>query len=245
MMRNPHVDPEKNHGFKWANPSRNITIAAVLIALLLPAVLNDRQAALIYAHVMGATTKVGGIPDFIAAAFANNLLICPKYSYCSEGKGSVDQDRANLNKSLPSANSVFLNKPTANDQTRLSTCPNSGTFALTFTRSERFSVDARVSWEYRYSWPYAWYVVTLYNHVAMSGLKVLDCGATNSRVNHDQGELTAALARSTHPGGVDVLTADFAPSNDSKIPSGLPLGERFIVVAAAKFFCTPTVIDGL
>lgn len=58
-------------------------------------------------------------------------------------------------------------------------------------------------------WGYAWYISTLYNHVAPPNWKGVDCGVGSSLVDAPS-EHAIISARSTHPGGVNSLMADGA-----------------------------------
>jgi prepilin-type processing-associated H-X9-DG protein len=56
-------------------------------------------------------------------------------------------------------------------------------------------------------WGYAWYISTLYNHVASPNWVGRDCGVGSSLMDAP-GEHAIVSARSQHPGGVNVLLAD-------------------------------------
>ncbi|MDX2036639.1 MAG: DUF1559 domain-containing protein [Isosphaeraceae bacterium] len=56
-------------------------------------------------------------------------------------------------------------------------------------------------------WPFAWYMATMYNHVAPPNWKGQDCGA-GSAIPDTPGEHSIISARSSHPGGVNALTGD-------------------------------------
>ncbi len=56
-------------------------------------------------------------------------------------------------------------------------------------------------------WPFAWYMSSMYNHVAPPNWKGQDCG-TFSSIPDTPGEHAIVSARSLHPGGVNSLLAD-------------------------------------
>jgi prepilin-type N-terminal cleavage/methylation domain-containing protein/prepilin-type processing-associated H-X9-DG protein len=56
-------------------------------------------------------------------------------------------------------------------------------------------------------WPFAWYIATMYNHVAPPNWRGQDCGGFSS-IPDTPGEHAIISARSKHPGGANVLTGD-------------------------------------
>lgn len=56
-------------------------------------------------------------------------------------------------------------------------------------------------------WPFAWYIATLYNHVAPPNWKTLDCGP-GYNITDTPGEQAVVSARSYHSGGVNSLLGD-------------------------------------
>lgn len=101
-----------------------------------------------------------------------------------------------------------LTDPVADANTMLSSCQATG-FASIFTGQGRFSVGSSVSLDFSDGWPYAWYISTLYNHVATPNWAAgRDCGIGASGVNDVPSEHTVTTARSWHAGGVNVLLGD-------------------------------------
>ncbi len=77
-------------------------------------------------------------------------------------------------------------------------------------------------------WPFAWYISTLYNHVAPPNWSGYDCGAWSS-IMDTPGEHAIVSARSTHPGGVNVMTGDGSIKfikNSISLPVWRALGTR-------------------
>ncbi|MGO9468336.1 MAG: DUF1559 domain-containing protein [Isosphaeraceae bacterium] len=60
---------------------------------------------------------------------------------------------------------------------------------------------------YSNGWPFAWYIATLYNHVAPPNWNNIDCGI-GYNINDTPGENAIVSARSHHPGGVNSLLGD-------------------------------------
>jgi hypothetical protein len=58
-----------------------------------------------------------------------------------------------------------------------------------------------------YGWGHAWYISTLYNHVAPPNWKHFDCGQ-ESGYDDVPNEHAVVTARSHHPGGVHTLQGD-------------------------------------
>ena len=56
-------------------------------------------------------------------------------------------------------------------------------------------------------WPFAWYYATMYNHMGTPNWQGQDCGAA-SAITDVPGEHAIIAPRSTHPGGVNLLTGD-------------------------------------
>jgi prepilin-type N-terminal cleavage/methylation domain-containing protein/prepilin-type processing-associated H-X9-DG protein len=72
-----------------------------------------------------------------------------------------------------------------------------------FTGAGRFPAGQN----YSNGWPFAWYQSTMYNHVAPPNWRGQDCGAA-SAIPDTPGEYAIISARSSHPGGVNVLLGD-------------------------------------
>lgn len=75
--------------------------------------------------------------------------------------------------------------------------------SFNFTTPGRFMADSLWS----NGWPYAWYMATMYNHVGTPNWPGQDCGAASATLDVP-GEYAIISARSSHPGGVNVLAAD-------------------------------------
>ena len=61
--------------------------------------------------------------------------------------------------------------------------------------------------DYSDGWPFAWYIATMYNHVAPPNWQGMDCGSYSSTMD-TPGEHGVISARSVHSGGVNVLLGD-------------------------------------
>ena len=77
-------------------------------------------------------------------------------------------------------------------------------------------------------WGYAWYISTLYNHVAPPNWLGYDCGLGSSLMDAPR-EHAIVSARSFHPGGANVLMGDGSVKfvkNTVSIPTWWALGSR-------------------
>jgi prepilin-type N-terminal cleavage/methylation domain-containing protein/prepilin-type processing-associated H-X9-DG protein len=82
---------------------------------------------------------------------------------------------------------------------------------LTARRIDSFNFNAQgrllPGSDYSDGWPFAWYIATMYNHVATPNWRGMDCGSYSSTMD-SPGEHAIVSARSQHPGGVNVLLGD-------------------------------------
>ncbi len=78
-------------------------------------------------------------------------------------------------------------------------------------RSDRFNFYAAGRFlpgsDFSDGWPFAWYIATMYNHVAPPNWKGQDCGSFSS-IPDTPGEHAIISARSRHPGGANTLFGD-------------------------------------
>jgi prepilin-type N-terminal cleavage/methylation domain-containing protein/prepilin-type processing-associated H-X9-DG protein len=82
-----------------------------------------------------------------------------------------------------------------------------GLVSFAFSGQGRFAVGNAVSRDFSDGWPYAWYIATMYNHVATPNWESYDCGLGSSIVDVPS-EHAIISARSYHAGGVNVLYGD-------------------------------------
>jgi len=75
-----------------------------------------------------------------------------------------------------------------------------------FTGQGRFVMDGS-GFDFNDGWAFAWYIATLYNHVAPPNWQGFDCGVGSSIMDVPS-EHAIVSARSWHPGGVNVLLGD-------------------------------------
>ncbi len=76
-----------------------------------------------------------------------------------------------------------------------------------FYQSGRYAPSSGFGLQFSDGWGYAWYVASLYNHVAPPNWPGFDCGAGSS-ISDVPSEHAIVSARSKHPGGVNVLLGD-------------------------------------
>jgi prepilin-type N-terminal cleavage/methylation domain-containing protein/prepilin-type processing-associated H-X9-DG protein len=103
---------------------------------------------------------------------------------------------------------------------------NSGT--SWFYQQGRYAPSPGFGLQFSDGWGYAWYVATLYNHVAPPNWIGYDCGV-GTTITDVPSEHAIVSARSQHPGGVNSLLADgsvrFVKSSVS-LPTWRALGTR-------------------
>src|SRR5262249_14922856 len=76
-----------------------------------------------------------------------------------------------------------------------------------FYQSGRYVASPGFGLQFSDGWGYAWYVSTLYNHVAPPNWKGYDCGLGSSIIDVPS-EHGIVSARSAHPGGANALFGD-------------------------------------
>ena len=111
----------------------------------------------------------------------SDSVIGPSYTITFNPVIDADSMMANCNKSFP--NSAY------------------------FYQHGRYVGSPGFGLQFSDGWGYAWYISTLYNHVAPPNWTGVDCGVGSSLVDAP-GEHAIISARSTHPGGVNSLFAD-------------------------------------
>ncbi len=168
--------------------------------------------------VGGVTTGNGAFtigPGLSFAQFSDGLSNTAAFAERLKGSGADPTGIALVATKVYKGDSIGLNpfaltltNPVADAQTMYNMCQSPTGFAAIFTGQGRFSVGAPVSLDYSDGWPYAWYIATLYNHVATPNWQGLDCGIGGSGVNDVPSEHTVTSARSNHPGGVNILVGD-------------------------------------
>lgn len=126
-----------------------------------------------------------------------------------KGSGTFMSPSKGDNTYLP-ASAISLTFIRANDNDAfMQVCLNRA-FAVPgdyFFQQGRYVASPAFGLQYSDGWGYAWYVSTLYNHVAPPNWKGTDCGLGSS-IMDSPGEHAVVTARSLHPGGVNVLLGD-------------------------------------
>ena len=107
-------------------------------------------------------------------------------------------------------------------------CQNQSGNTAVFFQHGRYAPSSAFGLQFSDGWGYAWYVATLYNHVAPPNWQGRDCGV-GTTITDAPGEHAIVSARSQHPGGANVLLADgsvkFMKSTVS-VPTWRGLGTR-------------------
>ena len=96
--------------------------------------------------------------------------------------------------------------PQADADSILAACQSAPSTSI-FYQQGRYAPSAGFGLQFSDGWGFAWYVATLYNHVAPPNWNGWDCGAGSS-ISDVPSEHAIVSARSQHPGGVNALTAD-------------------------------------
>ena len=97
--------------------------------------------------------------------------------------------------------------PQADSDNLLALCQRQATNPAVFYQHGRYAPSAGFGLQFSDGWGYAWYVATLYNHVAPPNWKGLDCGVGTS-ITDAPSEHAIISARSNHPGGANSLLGD-------------------------------------
>jgi prepilin-type N-terminal cleavage/methylation domain-containing protein/prepilin-type processing-associated H-X9-DG protein len=97
--------------------------------------------------------------------------------------------------------------PVADADTMLASCLNAPSGTAYFYQHGRYAPSPGFGLQFSDGWGFAWYVSTLYNHVAPPNWKGWDCGAV-SNIPDVPSEHAIVSARGQHPGGVNCLFAD-------------------------------------
>ena len=86
----------------------------------------------------------------------------------------------------------------------LNATPN---ISFSFFQQGRYSASPGFGLQFSNGWGFSWYACTLYNHVAPPNWKGWDCGLGSSIIDVPS-EHAIISARSSHPGGANVLLGD-------------------------------------
>lgn len=147
--------------------------------------------------------RTKGSASFAAPGLADNVFISlGTYTITFNGQVDADALYGICNKSFP--NSAY------------------------FYQQGRYAASPGFGLEFSDGWGYAWYVSTLYNHVAPPNWTGADCGLGSS-IMDTPGEHSIVSARSTHPGGANALMADGSVrfmKNSISLPVWRALGSR-------------------
>ena len=126
------------------------------------------------------------------------------FSERTRGSGKPNTVLPDFEDMVTSVNRANLIPPA--DQIRLD-CQNSRVISnFNFMWHGRLQINADGS-AFSDGWPFAWYIATMYNHVAEPNFRGVDC-ASFSSIADTPGEAAMVTARSRHPGGVNVLLGD-------------------------------------
>ncbi|MDX2037846.1 MAG: DUF1559 domain-containing protein [Isosphaeraceae bacterium] len=107
-------------------------------------------------------------------------------------------------------------------------CQNLPASPSVFYQQGRYSSSPGFGLQFSDGWGYSWYVATLYNHAAPPNWNGWDCGLGSS-IPDSPSEHAVISARSTHPGGANMLTADGAVrfvKDTVAVPTWRGLGTR-------------------
>jgi prepilin-type N-terminal cleavage/methylation domain-containing protein/prepilin-type processing-associated H-X9-DG protein len=185
-------DPNSTSGFRGENNYRVNFGGSTVYAGGGTRPNNDRvtaemaDGAFTYGRALGASDFLDGIGNTVVAAER------------SKGSGRGDRDV------VQATDNIFM--PTrrvpidSDDALRACRSPSS---ISGFGSNGRWLPDA----DYSDGWAFAWYVATLYNHVAPPNWRGWDCGFGTSIMDVPS-EHAVMTARSWHPGGVNALFGD-------------------------------------
>jgi prepilin-type processing-associated H-X9-DG protein len=148
--------------------------------------------------------------------------------FAERSKGSASFANPDKGDSIiaPSYTMTFVAQTDADALLRLcnGTFPNSSFFY----QQGRYAASPGFSLQFSDGWGYAWYIATLYNHVAPPNWVGRDCGVGSSLMDAPS-EHAIVSARSFHPGGANVLLADGTVrfvKDSTSIPTWRGLGSR-------------------
>ncbi len=123
---------------------------------------------------------------------------------------------------------TFTFNPLADADALFQNCLNGRSSTAWFYQQGRYAPSPGFGLQFSDGWAYAWYVATLYNHVAPPNWIGVDCGV-GSTIMDTPGEHSIVSARSQHPGGVNSLLADGSVrfvKDSVSIPTWRALGTR-------------------
>lgn len=127
------------------------------------------------------------------------------FSERTKGSGSFGSPTVSDSVISPSFTITF--NPVADADGLLAACNTSFAPSRYFYQQGRYVASPGFGLQFSDGWGYAWYIATLYNHVAPPNWKGVDCGVGSS-IADVPSEHAIISARSTHPGGVNSLLAD-------------------------------------
>jgi prepilin-type N-terminal cleavage/methylation domain-containing protein/prepilin-type processing-associated H-X9-DG protein len=123
---------------------------------------------------------------------------------------------------------LTLTNSVADANTLLQTCRTLPANPSVFYQQGRYASSPGFGLQFSDGWGYAWYVATLYNHVAPPNWSGWDCGVGSSIMDVPS-EHSIVSSRSQHPGGANVLFCDgsvkFIKSTVS-VPTWWAIGSR-------------------
>jgi prepilin-type N-terminal cleavage/methylation domain-containing protein/prepilin-type processing-associated H-X9-DG protein len=102
---------------------------------------------------------------------------------------------------------LTLTNPVVDANAMLQACLTLPSNPAVFYQQGRYASSPGFGLQFSDGWGYAWYVATLYNHVAPPNWKGWDCGVGSSIMDVPS-EHSIVSARSQHPGGANVLLGD-------------------------------------
>jgi prepilin-type N-terminal cleavage/methylation domain-containing protein/prepilin-type processing-associated H-X9-DG protein len=145
----------------------------------------------------GSGIGISGITD----GTSNTVM----FSERTKGTGSFSAPGKSDSVIAPSFTITF--NPLADANGLLTACNTSFAPSRYFYQQGRYVASPGFGLQFSDGWGFAWYISTLYNHVAPPNWVGVDCGVGSSLVDVPS-EHAIISARSTHPGGVNSLLAD-------------------------------------